>query len=66
MVYVDDLLILGEQPDYIMNLLQNEFLLKETSRLDDGQTADFLGRTIRREGDSFCTWLQNGLHPRSP
>ena len=53
MVYVDDLLIFGEQPDYIMNLLQKEFLLKDISRLEDGQPAEFLGRTIRRDGDSF-------------
>ena len=53
MVCVDDRLIVGEKPDYIMKLLQKEFLLKETSRLEDGQTAEFLGRTIRRDEDSF-------------
>ena len=29
------------------------FLLKETSRLEAGQRAEFLGRTIRRDGNNF-------------
>ena len=53
MCYVDDLLVVGEQPDHIMALLQKEFLLKETSRLQDGERAEFLGRTIRRDGDNY-------------
>ena len=53
MAYVDDLLIVGEQSYYIMKLLQKEFLLRETSRLEDGQSAEFLGRAIRRDGDGF-------------
>ena len=53
MSYVDDLLVVGEQPDLIMTMLQNEFLLKETSKLQDGQKAEFLGRTIRRDGNDF-------------
>ena len=36
-----------------MSLLRKEFLLKETSRLEDGQRAEFLGRTIRRDGNNF-------------
>ena len=50
---MDDLLVLGEQPYHIMALLQKEFLLEETSRLEDGQRAEFLGRTIRRDGNNF-------------
>ena len=53
MCYVDDLLVTGERPDDIMALLHNEFLLKETSRLEAGQRAEFLGRTIRRDGNNF-------------
>ena len=33
-IYVDDLLIVGERPDYSMAMLQKEFLLKDTSRLE--------------------------------
>ena len=59
MSYVDDLLIVGEQADHIMSLLRKEFLLKETSRLEDGQRAEFLGRTIRRDGDNFVLGCKN-------
>ena len=65
MSYVDDLLIVGEQPDYIMALLQKEFLLKETSRLEDGQRAEFLGRTIRRYGNYYVLGCKGATSTRS-
>ena len=55
-VYVDDLLVLGIRTsiDKIFKLLNDRFLIKRTGHLnDDGSTARFLGRVLKRVGDSI-------------
>ena len=56
LVYVDDLMVIGPTTAVqdVLKLLHQSFLLKETDNLDkDGSTATFLGRILRREGDSI-------------
>ena len=56
LAYVDDLMILGpkEAVDAIFKEMNKKFLIRKTGSLDeDGAEADFLGRKLRREGDSI-------------
>ena len=51
MVYVDDLILLGENPDALFQKIADKVLLKKTGTLSEGATTKFLGRKIRmREG----------------
>ena len=55
MVYVDDLLFLGQQQevDKTFKEVQKHVLLRPTGTLGIGQTIQFLGRDIRNNGDFF-------------
>ena len=55
MVYVDDLLFLGQQQevDKTFKEVQKHVLLRPTGTLGIGQTIQFLGRDIHNNGDFF-------------
>eukprot|EP00435_Cladocopium_sp_Y103_P017749 s2691_g4.t1 len=55
LVYVDDLLFLGEQQvvDKIFAAIQQHLLLRPTGALEPGKTVSFLGRNITNNGDSY-------------
>ena len=55
MVYVDDLLFLGQQQevDQTFKEVQKHVLLRPTGTLGIGQTIQFLGRDIHNNGDFF-------------
>ena len=55
MVYVDDLLFLGQQQevDKTFKEVQKHVLLRPTGALGSGQTIQFLGRDIHNNGDYF-------------
>ena len=55
MVYVDDLLFLGQQQEVekTFNEVQKHVLLRPTGTLGIGQTIQFLGRDIHNNGDLF-------------
>ena len=61
MIYVDDLLFLGEQHiiDKIFSELQQHLLLRPTGVLTPGSTAPFLGRKITHKGDSIDITLSD-------
>ena len=59
-VYVDDLLLLGHPAviDEMIELLKKHFLIKHTGELDsDGSKARFLGRCLKRVGDSIVFYM---------
>ena len=53
MVYVDDLLLLGEQSEVnkIFESIQQKVLLRPTGELTYGKTISFLGRNLTNRGD---------------
>ena len=55
LVYVDDLLFLGEQQvvDKLFTAIQQHLLLRPTGTLEPGKTVSFLGRSITNNGDSY-------------
>ncbi len=63
LVYVDDLLVMGDKPavrDILQNLEQ-EFLLKDLGSLDhDGSSITFIGRELRRTGDAIAFRIKAG------
>ena len=61
MVYVDDLLFIGEQGsvDSIFKEIQTKMLLRETGRCTTVNTIDFLARQITNKGDHFEVSLNN-------
>ena len=51
MVYVDDLILLGEDPDALFEKIEKQVLLKKIGVLTEGVTTKFLGRKIQmKEG----------------
>jgi hypothetical protein len=54
MVYVDDLIILGDNPDPLFDSISKRVLLKDIGELKEGQTVNFLGRRLRHQGQSLC------------
>ena len=57
LVSVDDILVVGDHPDKLIGIPQQEQLLKATSTLEDGSSSDFLGRTIRKKGENYILFL---------
>ena len=54
MVYVDDLLILGENPQPLFDLIQGQVRLRPIGELTEGgPSVKFLGRRLRRQGVSI-------------
>ena len=55
MVYVDDLLFVGETEEInnILNKIQEKMLLRTTGEASPGNTISFLGRKITNKGDNF-------------
>ena len=67
LVHVDDLLILGplDKARRVIRLLGEHLLLKETGNLnDEGTTIQFLGRTLRRAGDSVLFVVEENYYNR--
>ena len=50
LVYVDDLLFLGEQ---LFTAISQQLLLRPAGTLEPGKTVSFLGRSITNNGDSY-------------
>ena len=65
MVYVDDLLVLGEKTtvDSIFKAIQKQVLLKHIGHLEPGQPQQFLGRNIDHFGN-YCNLLLHRQHDR--
>ena len=61
MVYVDDLLFIGEPKEVtrIFKEIQAKMLLRPTGTCTTGETVDFLGRRITNKGDHFEISLNN-------
>ena len=55
LVYVDDLLLLGDEPtvNKIFEAIQQHLLLRPTGTLTVGNTVSFLGRNITNRGDYY-------------
>eukprot|EP00435_Cladocopium_sp_Y103_P041886 s2323_g11.t1 len=55
LVYVDDLLFLGQQPtvDKLFTQIQQHLLLRPTGTLTPGNTVSFLGRNITNKGNYY-------------
>ena len=53
LVYVDDLVILGDNPDELFDKIANKVLLKRTGELKQGETISFLGRRLRHTGETI-------------
>ena len=55
LVYVDDLLFLGEQQvvDKLFTAIQQHLLLRPTGTFEPGKTVSFPGRNITNNGDSY-------------
>ena len=68
LVYVDDLLLLGQQQtvDNIFNQIQQHLLLRPTGTLHFGNTVSFLGRNITNRGDHFEISLSNDCIDKLP
>ena len=47
LVYVDDLVIVGDYPQRLFDELAKKVKLKKTGLLSDGETVKFLGRRLR-------------------
>jgi hypothetical protein len=59
--YVDDLLLLGDD-DMIsdtLSILGKELLLRETGRLEQGRSVDFLGKVITRHHDAITLTMDS-------
>ena len=52
LVYVGDIVVLGPNPQPLFDVIQQKVLLKYTGELVEGATIPFLGRRLRREGDT--------------
>ena len=67
LVHVDDLLILGplDKARRVIKLLSQHLLLKETGDLNqEGATITFLGRTLRRAGDSVLFLVEESYYSK--
>ena len=55
LVYVDDLLFLGQQQtvDKLFTAIQQQLLLRPTGTLNPGSTVSFMGRNIHNRGDQY-------------
>ena len=51
MVYVDDLMVMGRQPQLLFDQIREKVLLKSTGTLKTGSTISFLGRRLRHNGE---------------
>ena len=47
LVYVDDVVIVGDQPQRLFDQLSKKITLKKTGSLSEGMTVKFLGRRLR-------------------
>lgn len=68
LVYVDDLLLLGQQQtvDNIFNQIQQHLLLRPTGTLHPGNTVSFLGSNITNRGDHFEISVSNDCIDKLP
>jgi hypothetical protein len=68
LVYVDGLLLLGQQQTVhnIFNQIQQHLLLRPTGTLHFGNTVSFLGRNITNRGDHFEISLSNDCIDKLP
>ena len=53
LVYVDDIVILGNYPDELFLNIQERVLLRPTGELKAGETVDVLGRRLKHNGDDI-------------
>ena len=53
MVYVDDVIIVGNYLDELFAQIKEHVLLRPTGELTHGETCKFLGRRLKHNGDSI-------------
>ena len=62
LVYVDDVVIIGDQPQRLFDELAKQIALKKNGSLSEGQTVKFLGRRLRmRDGAIEILTLEDSL-----
>ena len=62
-MYVDDVVLVGDQPQRLFDELSKKVALKKTGSLSDGQTVKFLGRqSIEKTIVSRLSSSQGAIH----
>ena len=59
-VYMDDLVLMGPDPEALFQKIEKQVLLKRTGTLTEGATTKFLGRKIRMKEGTIELFMSPG------